>query len=270
MVKRLFRVFAVAFCILLAASVAFADVSMTYPFRQDVQSGTSVAAGSVEPGQAFDLTFSDNSNYGFEWDKIVVSRAALPAGWEVVSTQVTDTSLVAAIKVPAWAQSNIYVVNLGFSNKDNPEKTDSVDVKITVKRSLVDASFARKSNDAFFYTGGKALYHVSVSNSSIAPQTVRVSSTLPDAWFSDRSITIKPGSVGELDLEVTPQASGVIPFSFRVYEGSDNLIIDSFSSELNVKPTMKGKLSSSLSGFPFFTFSLLPFQLFNSFLSFAF
>jgi hypothetical protein len=46
--------------------------------------------------------------------------------------------------------------------------------------------------------------------------------------------------------------------------------VKSFSSELKVQPTLKGKLSSMFSGFPIFTFTLLPFQLFDSYISLLF
>lgn len=246
-------------------SLAAADVAMTYPLESTVKNGGFFDAGFVAPGQTFDLVFSDNSGYDFEWDSF--SLSTLPIGWQLVSTQRTDTSLVARVKVPASARSSLYTIVASFSSALQPGASESANVRVIVKKNLLDASIVRRSSDERFFVGGKAIYTLTLSNSSIAPETIRVSSNLPGNWFSGKSIVIKPGSVQGLELEVVPNASGKVPFTFQVVAGEDNLIIQTFSSELNVRPTLRGKFGSAMSGFPFFTISLLPFQLFDSFFS---
>ena len=177
-------------CLLAFSAAAHADISMTYPIETTVAVGSAINAGFVSPAQTFDIVFSDNSGYDFEWDKISLSRSYLPADWAFVSIQVTDTSRVARIKVPSWAKANVYTLSFTLSNKDNPQSTEPVDVKITVKKNLVDASFARKSNDNFYFTGGKVMYALKISNFSIAPENVRVSSTLPSTWVAGRAVAL--------------------------------------------------------------------------------
>ncbi|HLC79975.1 MAG TPA: hypothetical protein VJG83_06175 [archaeon] len=249
------------------SSICLADITMTYPQEITMQNGASITAGQLSGGQTFDLIFSDNSGYEFEWDTIDIAAPSIPAGWEVVAKERTDTSLVLRIKVPSGAQSNIYSLKVLFSNSQNSGIVESATIKVAVKKNLLDVSFVRKSRDEFYYVGAKVIYNVTISNSSIAPATVSVSSSLPSNWFSSRGAVLKPNSVEDIELVVSPQTSGVQPFTFRAFSQEENVIVQSFSSELNVRPTLKGKFAAPLSGFPFFTFSLLPFQLFDSFFS---
>ena len=171
-------------CLVLLALVAFSlpgfsAVSMLYPIEAQLVDGQSIQAGSVAPGQVFDLVLSDNSGYNFEWDTVAVDRASLPRNWVVVSEGTTDSSLVASIKVPDNAAPNVYVVKLVVSNSENPSIAESVDVRVVVSSTLIKVSFSSKGTDDFAVVGKKALYSVLVTNSSIAPQDVRISSTLP-------------------------------------------------------------------------------------------
>lgn len=259
-----------AIFILFLASVSIADVTMTYPAHSAMKDGASVQAGFVGPGQTFDLVFSDDSGMGFDWDTIGVSAGSLPFGWRIVSTQRTDTSLVASIRAPSGAQPNVYLINVTLSSSSSPLSAESVSVRLVVKNGLVDVSFARKSGGGSQYVGTKVLYTAKIMNSSISPADVTITSTLPSNWFSAKSVQAKPSTPEDIELVVEPLASGKRQFAFQAFAGEDNVIVQSYSSELDVRPTMKGKFGAALSGFPFFTFTLLPFQLLDSFLSLVF
>ena len=144
-----------------------------------------------------------------------------------------------------------------------------VDVRVIVKNGLLDVSFARKSTDEFAQLGGKVIYNVKLTNSSIAPFGTKITSNLPSNWFSEKPLLLKANTTQDLELAVTPLSSGKFDFAFQAFESENNIIVQSYSSELNVRPTLKGKFGSAFSGFPFFTFTLLPFQLFDSFFSFV-
>ncbi|HLC92221.1 MAG TPA: hypothetical protein VJH23_00775 [archaeon] len=254
-------------CMLLLSAPAYASVSMTYPADATLSDGASVQAGFVSPGQAFNLGFSNDSGHGYKWDSITIEQSSLPAGWKIVSINKTDPSLVASIKVPTNAPPNIYLLRVSLSNSSQPESLEQIEVRVIVKRNLLDVSFARKSTEETQLLGGKAIYNLKLTNSSIAPFSVKIGSTLPSNWFSEKSVEIKPNTSQDLELVITPLSSGKFQFSFQAFAGEDNLIVKSYASELNVRPTLKGKFGSPLSGFPFFTFTLLPFQLADSFLS---
>ena len=250
------------------AATASADVSMIFPVEASLHDGDSVQAGFVGPGQEFDLIFSDNSGFGFEWDELVFEDGSLPSGWTLVSSARTEASLVSRIRVPGAAQPNFYVIRASFANNGSPNVREHVSVRVTVKSNLTDVSFSRVTPGDFSVVGQKVFYRAIVSNSSIASDKLEFSSTLPSSWFQGEGAEFRPNSVNEVELVISPQTYGRRSFSFQASNEAGQ-VVKSFSSELNVRPTLKGKFSSVLSGFPFFTFSLLPFQLFDSFLGFV-
>src|SRR3989344_2218626 len=262
MFKRLFLVF----CLLvLVSQSAFANIELLSPVKAVLSDDASIQAGFIEPNQVFDLIFSDNSGYGFEWNNVSVDKTSLPNGWSIVSTDITDTSLIVSIKVPENASPNFYNLNVLFSNDLEPAFRESINVRVVVKQNLLDVSFTRISPESLSVVGSEIPYKVVLTNSSIASYPVVVSSTLPVSWFSERTLVVKPNEVPESDLVVVPQIYGKKDFSFQAKSVNSGLVVKSFSSELNVLPTLKGKFSSAFGGFPFFTFSLLPFQMFDSF-----
>ncbi|MFH1391344.1 MAG: hypothetical protein ABIH20_03480 [Candidatus Diapherotrites archaeon] len=262
----MFKPIIVLSMLLLLASLAFAEVNVLYPVEATLQNGNTIQAGSVGPNQVFELIFSDNSGHGFEWDTVTVNEASLPAGWTIVSQNNTDTSLIVNIGVPKNAQPNFYVIELSLSNSNNPAVKDSVSVSVVVKQNLLDVSFIRPSIENVSVVGESVFYKGVVSNSSIAPQKIVFSSDVPSNWFESIVFEADPNSMEEIELELNPKSYGKHYFSFQVLD-EESTIIKSYSSELNVHPTLKGKFSSAFSGFPFFTFSLVPFQLLASFIS---
>ncbi len=256
-----------AFLLLLSAS-ALADVTMVYPAKETVKVGSSVQMGDVSRGETFDLAFSDNSGHGFPWAALSIGKPSLPPGWELVSVAVNDTSLVAKIRVPQSARPGSYVLSATLSNPE-AGSSESVGALVTVKEGTLDVSFVRATSN-IASVGDKVEYKAVVSNNSIAPETVRLSSNLPSNWFKEKTVELKPNTSQEVNLVVSPLASGNHNFSFSAYSVQKGTVVKSFSSELKVRPTLKGKLASMFSGFPFFTFTLLPFQLLDSYLSLLF
>ena len=263
MIKQVFL-----FLVILGFSqLVLAEVQILNPVESILDNGSSIQAGFISPNQTFELIFSDNSGFGFEWDRLDIDTESLPSGWKLVGIEITDTSLIAKIKVPKNVQPNFYLLNLAFSNSKQPSIKESINVQVVVKQNLLDVSFARQSEESYSVVGGQVLYKAVISNSSIAPHELKLVSTLPSNWFIEKNLTVKPNSNLEQDLIVVPQVYGKTNFSFQADSLIEGVVIKTFSSELNVRPTLKGKFASTFSGFPFFTFSLLPFQLIESFIS---
>ncbi|MBI4210497.1 MAG: hypothetical protein HY544_03265 [Candidatus Diapherotrites archaeon] len=252
--------------IVMLSSAGFGVVSMSYPSHVQVAGGSGIEAGFVSPGQSFPVAFSDNAGNGQTWDSLSIS--GLPSGWQLVSNEKTDASLSATIKVPDFEKHGRYSFKAALAG--GAGVSEQVGVSIEVKRNLIEVSFVKKSADEFYLVGGKIIYTATISNSSIAPASVRLSSTLPGNWYREKSVTVGPQSTQDINLVVTPQTSGRKEFFFQGFAGQKGDIVKTFSSEVDVKPTFRGELGSPNSGFPFFTFSMLPFQLFNSFLGILF
>ncbi|GEM_PF-2520235 len=256
-----------AFLLVLCAS-ALADSTILYPVKQALKAGETVQGGDVSRGETFDIAFSDNSGEGFNWEAISFDRQSLPSGWKVVSTSVNDASLVAKIKVPQPASPGTYNLTATLSGPKATPKEKFI-VAIALKENTLDVSFSRESSN-ITKAGEPVKYKAVVSNQSIAPETVRLYSNLPSNWSDEKTIELKPNTSTEVDFIVTPLTSGNHTFAFSAYSAQKGSVVKSFSSELKVIPTLKGKFASMFSGFPFFTFTLLPFQLLDSYLSLLF
>lgn len=249
--------------LIIFSSFAFASVEMTFPEKAVLEDSGSVQAGTVSPGQSFDLVFSDNSGGEFEWDSIELVRSSLPANWVVLPAQKTDSSIALTITVPLNEQENTRVLKVRLSNS-NQGVSEQIGVVVSVKKSLVNVSFARVSQDTPYSIGDKIKYTVTASNSSIARDSVLIGANLPSTWFVARRINLKPKDSAIIEIVVVPQSYGKRTFSFSGFLSSKNAYISSFATEVEIIPTLKGKFSATSSGFPFFTFSLLPFQLIDS------
>lgn len=257
------RIFVLFGFLALFCGFAFAGIEMTFPEKSSLEDQGSVEAGSVSPGQSFDIVFSDNSGRGFEWDSIEVLKTSLPQGWSVSRPQITDSSLALTLWVPVNSQEQTNVLRVRLSNSSNIV-SEVIGVVVSVKKNLVNFSFSRVSPDKQYSIGDKIKYGVSVSNSSIGSDSAVISANLPSNWFSPKRIDLKPKESVFADLEVIPQNYGKRAFVFSGLLTSRNAYVGSFESEVEVAPTLKGKFSAPSSGFPFFTFSLLPFQLIDS------
>jgi hypothetical protein len=147
---------------------------------------------------------------------------------------------------------------------NTPFSQESFSVYVTVKKNLLAASMEELKQDSL--VGGKADFRLVLNNESIAMQKVLVSSSLPEYWFSPIELELQPHQTLDVNLSVFPQSYGVRQFSFTVSSGL-NSFNKSFPAELNVFSTIRGKFSSALFGFPFFTVSMLPQFLINAFLA---
>jgi hypothetical protein len=266
MVIMLKNVFFVGFLLLVFSAFSVAEVTMLFPENVSLKPGDSVLVGFVSPGQTFDLVFSDNSGFDFEWDSASVDKASLPQNWEFVSSQSTDTSVSVTLKVPVNAAENIYVVPVRLSSSSKPNY-EVVNVKVGVKQGLISVSFSRVSPGRQYKLGEPVEYSVQVVNSSIANDSVLIEANLPSNWFAAKKIVVKSRGSSSASLFVVPQSYGKRDFYLTGSVLSSGVVVQSFSSEIEVAPTLKGKFSAPLSGFPFFTFALSPFQLFDSLIS---
>ncbi len=257
-------VFFLAF-FLLFSSFSFASVELLFPLNEGVSSDSPLFLGYVSPGQSFDVVFSDDSRLGFDWDYIEVERSSLPRLWSVVSYNKTDSSLSATLRVPSSFPEGSYSFAVLVVNSERGV-FEKVNFLVGIKNGLVSVSFSKPVSEDKLFVGSSINYLVSVSNSSIGYDEVFISANVPSNWFSSKRVSLRPKEELELPLVVVPKYYGSKSLRFTASLLSSNSQISYFDSEFYVEPSLKGKLGSALSGFPFFTFSLLPFQLLSSLL----
>ncbi|MEM4261719.1 MAG: hypothetical protein QXI10_02040 [Candidatus Diapherotrites archaeon] len=258
------RFFLFLFLFLLPA-FSFAVVELSFPVSQKFESSP-LFIGNVSPGQSFDLVFSDDSGLGFDWDYVKVDYDSLPRLWSVVSYSSTSSSLSVTLRIPSSTEEGVYSFKVVLGNSSN-NVSEFADIIVGVKKNLVSVSFSRPFVKEKLLAFEPIEYSVFISNASIGYDNIFVSANVPSNWFSSKSFLVRPNEDVEVKLVVFPQYYGSKTLRFSALLGSVNHNIASFESKIYVEPSLKGKFGSSLSGFPFFTFSLLPFQLIGSLVS---
>lgn len=247
-------------CLSLQAS---ADIFLIEPVELALPDSESLELGQMAVGETLRVVLQRKSGLGFEWDSIEIDAQALPPGWRP-SMKTTDKTLVAEISVPADAEETIQRISFTVRSSAQPFSQESFFGYLTVKKNLLEASMEKLKQNSM--VGENSTFRLLLNNGSISSQKVIVHSSLPDYWFEPKTVELLPKQTVDLNLEIHPYSYGKRQFSFTV-SSALNSFEKSFAAELDVFSTLKGKVSSALFGFPFFTISLLPQFLVNAFLA---
>lgn len=253
-----------AFFLLLLLSFACADMFMVSPEVKRISDASVIEAGSAQRGETVELIFSEKTGYeGKHWSALSVKVA--PEGWNIRAAK-EGKALIASVEVPADAKPNIYNITLVFSNPAERLVRESLDARLSVEENLLKASITNLNRASLVNEAVE--YKVVLNNESIAEHTVLIGSTLSTQWFEPVEIRVGAKKTLEETLTVIPRGYGKKRFRFSVLSAMNGSSFGSFESVLDVMPTLNGKYSCALYGFPFFTVSLLPYYLVDSAVSY--
>ncbi|MBI4043947.1 MAG: hypothetical protein HY393_04045 [Candidatus Diapherotrites archaeon] len=262
------RLFLVVACIgLFFSGFAFADIFMVNPVSQRVVSGTELDVGAIQPGQELELIISKDSFYGKAsgWIQAFVVPESLPAGWVKKDSELRGETLIVRVLPPLNAPEQVYVFDVRVLSSSPGVGDERVRVSLGVRRDLLKAVMPelKKSTSV----DAPAQFPLNIINNSVSRERVFISSNIPRSWFKPLEAELESNSLRELELEVSPKVHGVKDFVFTVQPASNPSVSHVFNATVEVHPTLKNKYSTSLYAFPFYTISILPYYLVNSFLS---
>jgi len=254
--KNLILVFLVFF-----ALSSFASIQMIEPIISTINHGSSVYLGAMQRGETLRISFYKKSSASTAFDSLKLDESLLPANWNY-SIEETDQTFNVLITVPANEIERTQKLNFIASREGIEEKFSLlVDVKKNLLVTTIDKTFNVTE------TNKEVVFSLSIINNSIASHSISISSNLPLNWFKGFNIELKPKEKKEIELVVKPLIYGNKKFYFRIDSLLNGSLIDLFNIQLNVYSTLPGKFYSAFSGFPFFTFNLMPFMLFDAFFS---
>ena len=258
--------FIAAAILVLSASVA-ADVSLVNPFEETFSDQEVFSLGLVAQGENFEVIASNETGLGdsIRWDELGIKPDTLPTGWIAFSTNKGERRVGVTVAVPKDAESNIYQLTLVATNK-RLGISDTIYARVEVKENLLNAAISNTGLNESPLVNEKVTYEISITNNSIAPHKVLVSSDLPESWFVPKEITIPPKKTATETLEITPRNFGRENFTIKVASQLTGKDVVAFNTMLLVRPTLEGKLTPTLYGIPFFSMSMLPFYYFNTIL----
>jgi len=249
--------------LLALSSQACADVFLLEPTETVLAAGEETDLGSVAAGETFKLVIQKKTGFGSEWNSLDADPQTIPSGW-IAQSGLTDKTLFVLVTLTEEAEESVQRITFSVGDGSGPFSSESISAYVTVKENLLDASIDRLKQDAMVSEESK--FRLLLNNESIAKHSVKITSDLPEYWFKPLIIEVAPLQTLEVDLLVYPQRYGARQFSFTV-SSELNSFEKSFDAGLNVFSTLRGKFSSPVSGFPFFTPSLLPYFLVNAFIA---
>ena len=261
--KKTACVFLLFFALFGAAAVGHASIFLLEPVEWQLENNESIELGAIAEGETLELVLQRKSGFDFEWDRALVDDSSLSEGW-LSKSRATDKTLVVEVSLPRAAEESVQRIPVSLESDASPFSSESFSVSVTVKENLLNASMENLKQRAM--VGEETKFKILLNNESIAKQSVLVSSSLPDYWFEPVVLELEPKQTLETELSLVPQSYGLRQFSFKVSSQLNGFQQD-FAAELNVLSTLKGKFSSAIFGFPFFTPSLLPNFLINAFLA---
>lgn len=248
------------FLFLLFSTTVFAVVNIISPIEKTVYEGDSVKIGAIQPGESFELVISRKAE-NTKWTDISVNEALLSSNW-TIEKKVFDQTFSLFFSIPS--DSHQFSQNIHLTVSDGKVSENFV-VLVVVKKGLVFAGIADLKKETI--VNSPVTFKLNIINNSIASHTVNVKSSLPFYWFTGAKITLKPKSSIEKEFVVYPRVYGLRHFNIFIDSEVNGEKIADFDVELNVLPTLSGKFSTTLTGFPLFAPSLFPFYLFDAFLA---
>jgi len=259
----LFKTFLPVFLVLLIAFSVQADVSILNPEGKAAEPGQTLEFHSVMPGEEIVFTLDRLADTG-NWSTAWIEDSFLPEGWTAFPIVKEEKSLELRVGIPAGARlgsQNLPIVVLD-EGTGLEERFNAV---VFVRDDLVSVQLQKAQERV--EVNGTACYKATVINSSLAGHKIVVSSSLPAYWFSGLELELKPKDSIDANLCVNALDDGSRHFYFQFDSALYQKRFHSVNAVLEIEPTLKGKYSSPLAGFPFFMPSLAPFYLIDSFLA---
>ncbi|MFH1234766.1 MAG: hypothetical protein V1493_04100, partial [Candidatus Diapherotrites archaeon] len=189
----------------------------------------------------------------------------LPQDWIAFPAIVENTSISLEVVVPDSAEIRSQTVEVTATDSQTGLE-EKINLVVFVEQGLVSALVPDSQQEA--KVKGSPCYHVILQNGSIASHKVFVSSSLPKYWFAGIEKEIRPNDFVEFDACINALVIGSRDFYFFVDSARSNERLRSVKASVDVLPTMQGKYSAALNGFPFYMPTLIPYYLIDSALSF--
>ncbi|HIH21758.1 MAG TPA: hypothetical protein HA222_03835 [Candidatus Diapherotrites archaeon] len=243
----------------LAASTQLLLVS---PVEKFLPEGQAIELGSAQPGERIELIFSANSGTENPWES--VKAESIPQGWNAfeVMQERNDNTLIVMVEIPKDSSEGAFRLDI---KAENSQESRRASIIVFVEEGLLSVQLDSLQKKTI--VGEQVQFLLFLNNDSIAEHSVIVKSSLPLTWFSQQQISISPKSAKQAVLKVFPKNYGEKKFSLTVISSLNGKTIAEIKPRLEVKPTLKSKYEAAMYGFPFFTPSLIPYYIFNSFIS---
>ncbi|MCX6802567.1 MAG: hypothetical protein NT067_05670 [Candidatus Diapherotrites archaeon] len=260
----MFKRILLALLLLSVLAGAGATIVVLKPVYKAVEPGQTETLGAMMRGERLLITIDRNASF-HRWTGASITQSLLPQGWIAFPAVVENTSISLEVVVPDSAEIRSQTIEVTAVDSQTGLE-EKINLVVFVEQGLVsvllpDAQQKVKVKDS-------PCYHMILQNGSIASHKVFVSSSLPKYWFAGIEKEIKPNDFVEFDACINALVIGSRDFYFFVDSARSTERLRSVKASVDVLPTVQGKYSAALNGFPFYMPTLIPYYLIDSALSF--
>ena len=203
---------------------------------------------------------------GKSFTRMVIPESDLPKGWKTATTAESEAVLKATAYVPENTPLGVYNFRVKMQNVQGGYEEYFV-ARVSVEENLLGIKLLEPEQSAV--VNKPVDFKLAVTSKSASKYRLAVESSLSESWFETTEINIEPNKTDEFILEANPKLSGLMPLVFYLSSDEVPSAYYELDATLHVKPTMKEKFGASLYGFPFFTVSLVPYSMINSFIAYV-
>lgn len=249
------KFFFVCFLLILFTSAVF-SLEIVFPVSAEVSENSTIELGKISPGQQVELIISDE-----RFNAVEVTGSF--SSWSEDSVFYEKNT---GIKINVPFDASLGAKNISFrAFNSSSGLSESFNVLVNVQKDLWSVNISSLSQTA--EVNSPVDYQLTFSNESIGKQEISVSSNLPSYWMKEKTFVVEPKSVLKGSIKVNPRHYGAREFNF-VLKSFFSDETKKFQSKLMVESSLLSKYSAPLYGFPFFTPTLFPYYLIESFAGF--
>lgn len=259
-------------CLLFLFSLVNGEIQLYEPVEERALNGSLIEVGKISPGETIEFIFSVESVGELNWGKAEVEKGFLPSGWQEFPSTLYGKTIGLKLMVSPEETEGTKNIRIKLLNEEIPSSAEYFDAVFNVRKNLLFANIQNLKQSTV--VGEPVSYTVTIFNQSIADHYVEIGSTLPTYWMEKKDVLVEAGKTNSFELTVLPQTVGgagnTKEFRFIITSKLNDSELESFDSALTIQPTIKNKFSSTHYGFPFFSLTLLPYYLINSFIALLF
>ncbi|MDO8627118.1 MAG: hypothetical protein Q7K42_01505, partial [Candidatus Diapherotrites archaeon] len=183
-------------CALILVSGVFADISVvTENNKTTYKQGEVYDLGTAQKGETVIVNISSDPNYQeiqAEWTQLQIVPESLPEGWTFANSPENKKVLSAHVTIsPTAKPAEYYEFKVKAENSSNLLESETLRIRVKVDKGLLRIELPETVKT--LEQGSKTEFKMTLTNSSIAPHTVKVQTDLPQNWFEEQLVTVEPG-----------------------------------------------------------------------------
>ncbi len=200
--------------LILSSSFVVANITLVYPFQQQLTDNSSISINDIAAGEGFEITINNQTDYGesYWWDTLTVTEDSLPKGWVSEPSKIQGDQLT--IRVKAWgsADEGPYSIKIKASSLSKVVRDEFLLVNVNVKNNLQKIGVKELNKQGI--VNSPILFEFVIINNSNQEHSFILSSNLPNNWMKKQEVNVQANGSKTVIVEVLPLNYGETTFEF--------------------------------------------------------